>query len=172
LLLPQIASAAVFSVTTLTDDPTDPGSLRSAVNLVNAGSGGDTINFSGFSGDDKMITLSGTITLNSTLTVSKSVTINGPGANLLTISGNNAVRVFDLTATAGAVSISGLTIAQRLGSDGGGGILQASPSTLTVNSCTFSGNVGSYAGSVINLGGAINSANNLSLQPRRLQVSR
>src|SRR5262249_22828004 len=41
--------------------------------------------------------LSGTITLTSgELAVDKSLDIEGPGANLLTVSGNNASRVFDV----------------------------------------------------------------------------
>ena len=54
--------------------------------------------------------LRGTITLTSgELLVTDSVTINGPGANQLSVSGNNASRVFEIAAGQN-VTISGLTI--------------------------------------------------------------
>lgn len=85
LLLTQIASAAIYTVTNTADS--GAGSLRDAITQVNARTGGDTINFQN---------VTGTITVGSTLAITESVTINGPGANLLSISGNNAVRVFSV----------------------------------------------------------------------------
>ncbi|MGE3466345.1 MAG: CSLREA domain-containing protein, partial [Pyrinomonadaceae bacterium] len=74
--------------------------LREAINRVNAGFGGDTINFS----------VNGTITLTSgQLVVGKNVTINGPGASMLTVSGNNASRIFSIS-NGVAANISGLTL--------------------------------------------------------------
>src|SRR5262249_19808138 len=53
---------------------------------------------------------SGTIKLTSgELLITDSVTINGPGANKLSVSGNNASRIFDIT-TGLDVAINGLTI--------------------------------------------------------------
>ena len=54
------------------------------------------------------------------LVINKSLTIQGPGANLLTVSGNNASRVFSISAGAFNVTLSGLTIAnasQTLGNN-------------------------------------------------------
>jgi hypothetical protein len=140
LLLTQIGSAATYTVTNTSD--TGAGSLRAALTSVNAGSGGDTIVFSG---------VTGTITLGTELGISQSVSINGPGANLLTISGNSTVRVLNV-ATGTAVTISGLTIANGFSTQGAG-IL--SGGTLTVNNCVFASNVADDA-SVSNIGGAIN----------------
>src|SRR5207253_2000913 len=54
--------------------------------------------------------LHGTITLTSgELLITRSVTINGPGANKLSVNGNNASRIFDMTAGLN-VAINGLTI--------------------------------------------------------------
>ena len=148
LLLTQIGSAATYTVTNTLDSGT--GSLRDALTTVNAGAGGDTIVFSG---------VTGTITLSSPLIISQSVAINGPGANLLTISGNDAVQVFNV-ATGKAFSISGLTIAHGHSSTGGGGIFVGSGGTLTVNNCVFSNNAASNGASSV--GGAIsNSSVNL-----------
>ena len=68
------------------------------------------------------------------------MTITGPGANLLTISGNNASRVFDIAA---GVSISGLTISGGLAPNSsnngwGGGIYNGG--SLTLTDSTVSGN--------------------------------
>jgi hypothetical protein len=79
-----------------------PDSLRAEIALANANPGPDTIVF------DKGV--GGTIKLTSgELLITDSVTINGPGANKLSVSGNNASSVFDMT-TGLNVAINGLTI--------------------------------------------------------------
>ena len=79
------------------------GSLR---DTIKAARSGDTIVFAS--------SLSGqTITLTSgELAISKSLDIEGPGAGLLAISGNNASRVFDISQNQKpvTVTIAGLTI--------------------------------------------------------------
>ncbi len=88
-----------------------PGSLRQAI--ADVASGG-TIAFSSlFSGPEQINEPDApqTITLTSgTLVINKAVTISGTGANLLTVSGNNATRVFTITSGPGVVNISGMTI--------------------------------------------------------------
>jgi hypothetical protein len=103
--------------------------------------------------------LSGAITLGSELTIDKDLTIQGPGANLLTVSGANAVRVFNIPA--GNVTLTGLTIANGRvtgGRPSGGGISYTSAGVLTLQQCTLSGNSAFHsAGTVISesLGGGI-----------------
>ena len=94
-----------------------------------------------------------TITLSSTLSVAPTqtgVTINiqGPGANLLTISGGYAVEPFSILSA--TVNISGLTIANGYSSGNAGGIYN-SGGTLTVSNTTFSGNTG-LVGGIFNVG--------------------
>ena len=90
-----------------------PGSLRQAITDANNGAGATLIDATG---------LSGTITLNGALPVIfKDVTINGPGKTNLTISGNNACRVFFVDAAGGSVAINNLTIANGLAKGGNGG---------------------------------------------------
>ncbi len=134
------ASAASFTVTNLADS--GAGSLRQAVADANGTAGADTIVFSGASA-------SGTITLISgPLTLTDSVTITGPGANLLTVSGNNASRVFQIINPGATAAISGLNIADGNagGGGGGGGIYNTGALTLTacvvVNNIDFGGNGG------------------------------
>lgn len=93
------------------------------------------------------------------LAITKAITINGPGANLLAVSGNNLSRVFNIAAGAAAVSISGMTIRDGKpsgGTTGGGGILinnGASVGAVTLSNCVISGNDASLAGNP--LGGGI-----------------
>ncbi len=85
-------------------------SLREAVNAANASPGADVINFNN-------ALLGHTITLDSQIVISDAVTINGPSATLLTVSGNNATRIFRITASA---TISGITMSGGNATDGSG----------------------------------------------------
>lgn len=118
---PAMPMATIFVTNT---DDSGPGSLRQAIADA---APGDTINFN-LSGCPCTITLA-----SGELVINKDLTIEGPGENLLTISGNNASRVFFINpgapgATAPpdppfpAVAISNLTIANGTakGGDGGG----------------------------------------------------
>src|SRR5262245_1795083 len=126
---------STFTVTDLLDN-TSPGSLRWAVGQANSNPGPDTIAFA--------TSVRGTITLTSgELRITDSVTINGPGASLLTVSGNQAARVFDVIAS--SVSIANLTITRGLASSAavngsnGGAIYHAS-GTLNLSHDGFSNN--------------------------------
>src|SRR5262249_47457359 len=107
-------------VTTLQDNEMDDApngtSLRGAIELANTKSTPQTITFAPG--------LTGTITLAlGELQIAKSMTINGPGANLLSISGNNASRVFEIDNTPSStsdVTISGLSIIKGKALNGGG----------------------------------------------------
>jgi len=86
------------------------------------------------------------------LYITKNLTIQGPGAGQLTISGNDASRVFEVAANT-TVALSGLTISkgnapvapsQIAGAGDGGGILNFG--TLTVSDCTVSNNHATFDG--------------------------
>ena len=146
----MLAAASAHAQTTYTVTNTNSsgtGSLAAAVASVDADTGtpGDTIDFA--SG------VTGTITLGSTLTLSHNVTITGPGANLLTVSGNNQHQVFAIGLGVTA-SISGLTIAKGNSPGNGGGIY--SQGTLTVSNSTISGNTANDgSGGSFSVGGGI-----------------
>jgi hypothetical protein len=104
-----------FVVNTLqdkNDGSADPGICQGAVSLrdviiqLNAGSTPETITFAPG--------LTGTITLTlGELQITNSMTIDGPGANLLSISGNHANRVFEIDnppSSTSDVTISGLSV--------------------------------------------------------------
>ena len=130
-----------FMVTNLADN--GPGSLRQAILDANANVGYDIIQFA--SG------VSGTITLTSgELDITDAVDLQGPGSGVVTVSGNNASRVFSVSANA---TISGLTITGG-NSDYGGGIYNAY-GTLTVGNSTLTGNSAISGGGIYNAYGML-----------------
>jgi CSLREA domain-containing protein len=140
--------AATIVVNSLADvsNPTDGlCTLREAITAANtdtasgatpgecnAGSGSDTVNFS----------VTGTITLTSVLNnISTNISIAGPGANQLTISGNNARRVFQIN-SGGVVNISDITLANGNGTccqEIDGGVIN-NKGTLTLTRVNLFGN--------------------------------
>jgi Domain of unknown function (DUF4082)/Bacterial Ig-like domain/Divergent InlB B-repeat domain/Protein of unknown function (DUF1036) len=124
-----------FLVSNLDDN--GPGSFRQAILDANANPEESSISFSP--------ELSGTITLTSgQLSITDSVAINGLGANVLAISGNNATRILKISpGSAGIVTVFGLTLKEGNANlqDGGGAILVDS-GTITINHCTLSDNFG------------------------------
>ncbi|MFZ0826557.1 MAG: fibronectin type III domain-containing protein [Verrucomicrobiia bacterium] len=132
LLLAGAAHANTFTVTNLLDGA--PGSLRACI--AAAQSGADTINFQAPAYGNQTIT----IPLTNELDITTNLTITGLGAGVLTISGQNHSRVFNIAAGA-TVAISQLTISNGLASGNpgqGGGILNAG--NLTLQNCIVTGN--------------------------------
>lgn len=131
------ADAATFNVTNL--DDAGAGSLRDAIEQANAAAGADVITF--------QAGLTGTITLTSgQLEILDSVDIQGPGAAALTVSGNNASRVFYVYRGDALldVTISGLTVTGGT-ADEGGGIINWSEN-LTLDQVVVTGNTATNQG--------------------------
>jgi Domain of unknown function (DUF4394)/Bacterial Ig domain/Calx-beta domain/Domain of unknown function (DUF4214) len=114
--------------------------LRAAIEQANADAGSNNINFAS--------SVTGTITLTLgelSITSPDGVAISGPGARVLTVSGNNVSRVFNVQPGA-AATISGLTISNGLINQasllipviGGGGI--SNSGDLTITDVTVSNN--------------------------------
>jgi hypothetical protein len=146
--LPLHLRAATLVVTSTADS--GPGTLRAA--LASAGNG-DVV-------DARSV--SGTITLASgQLNVTTNVTILGPGPGLLTVSGNNSSRVFNVTGT--NVTISGLTVAKGYTLDNGGGIYNNPGATLIVSNCTLRANSATNEAFGYGYGGGCYNASTLTI---------
>jgi predicted outer membrane repeat protein len=141
------ASAAVYYVTRTADD-TNPGSLRSAVQLANYNAG-STVQF------DSSLNGS-TITLASQIAIQAAMTIQGPGSDKLTISGNNATRLFSAYTTGFTplnVTMSGLKL--TAGNSSKGGAVYSKNIALTLQDVLVTGNTGTNGGAVYATSGSV-----------------
>ncbi|MBW4525891.1 MAG: DUF4347 domain-containing protein [Phormidium tanganyikae FI6-MK23] len=127
-----------FVVINTTDN--GEGSLRQAILNANAIAGTDTITFAGSTFTNAT---PDTITLTTgQLAIASDLTITGTGANLLTLSGNNASRVFSISS--GNVNLSGMTIANGNAGSGttfGGGISFQGGGTLNLSNSVIRNNI-------------------------------
>jgi hypothetical protein len=147
---------ATFHVTNTNDD--GAGSLRDAISKANTAPGADTINFTGSLFKDAVPDL---ITLTSgELRISSDLTITGTGASKLSISGNDASRIFKV-ASGSKVTISGLSITQGSATSNGGGIQNLG--TLTLNNTSVSGNTATGLMGSNDFGGGIDNSGTLTL---------
>ncbi len=151
--LDPLEGRALLSNLVVTDNhDSGPGSLRQAIQDAHSG---DTIAFApNLRGE--------TITLTSgELDVSKSLAIDGPGADQLSVSGDDSSRVFKISQGAN-VSISGLTITDGEAAQGGG-IFNSG--TLTLEHCDVAANrvVASTSGGTMQGGGIYSAAAALTI---------
>ncbi|MCT7964042.1 DUF4347 domain-containing protein [Laspinema sp. D1] len=147
----MMAYSGVLAILTVTNaNDSGAGSLRNAIASAQAG---DTLQFDSSLANQTITLTSGQLELN------KNLTLDGANAPGITISGNNASRVFfvkeNTNFVPSSVNLRNLVIADgkatgigELGA--GGGIYTASRSTLTVENITFRNNVATGEG-----GGAI-----------------
>jgi hypothetical protein len=140
------------TLTVLNPRENGPGSLRATIAAARSG---DQIVFSPALNGQTITLTSGELLLN------KNLTITGPGAGLLTISGNQASRVFEVAGSA-TDFISGLTITSGRATPAGGGILNAG--TLTLSNATVSGNLVHGGGGDLDFGGGIYNSGTLTVQ--------
>lgn len=129
LLSVRRATAATFMVTNLANS--GPGSLRLAVRKANAFPGADQVAFAPG--------LTGTITLTAgEILITDHLAIHGPGAGVLTVSGNDHSRTFHVEKPGVAapinVTLSGLTLTRGFSASGlvAGGAVFADSENLTI----------------------------------------
>ncbi len=121
--------------------------LRDAVSAANGSAGADTITFAP--------AITGTVTLaptNGALVISGPLSIDGPGSSVLTVQANATTtdfRVFDITDSAGDVTIEGLTITGgNIEGGDGGGIRFSSAGTLSIQNSVVTGNRANGGGGI------------------------
>ena len=136
------------TLTVLNNLDSGAGSLRDAIGHAKDG---DTIVFASSLDGQTIVLTSDQININ------KSLDIEGPGASLLAISGNDTNRVFNIT-EGQVVAIAGLTITHGLANGAeGGGILDAGSSLSLANDVLSYnqdlGNKGSSGGGAISAHG-------------------
>ncbi len=154
----EAGAPATYTVTSPTDDPTDPGyvhSLRAVLGRVNAdGATGDTITFTPVLGPIGLT--------NGELDLTKTVTIAGPANGAQVIDGSNKDRVFEISAarTTLPITLTSLTV-QRGNANGsntsadsghGGGIVVDRGAALILTSSTIARNTANEGGGVDNSG--------------------
>jgi len=161
------AQAATLTVTK-TEDTNDgvcdvDCSLREAVAVA---ASGDTVVFSSLFNSPQTITL----TLGQ-IAIDKNLTITGTGQDLVTISGNNASRIFFTNGDGFTINISGITFRDGNGNSPtigiGGAIRFVGSSTLNVSNATFTNN---RSGSQSGTGAAIDGSENSTLMLSNLTV--
>jgi predicted outer membrane repeat protein len=137
--LPALAIPAIRVV--LNTNDSGPDSLRQSIIDADVSNTNDTIIF------DSSVT--GTITLTTgNLEIVHSLHINGPGASTLAISGGGSSQVFKVDSGA-TVNISGLTIENGMGVNGGG---IENLGALTLSGLTIENGTGENGGGIENFG--------------------
>jgi len=133
---------ASFTVLNLND--AGPDSLRDCVSKANAAAGADTIAF--------QVGLAGLITLTSgELPITDALAVQGPGAAELSVSGNNAGRIFNITAPfLSNITISGLTLTNGKAADGGAVV--CGDVRLTLADCVLTNNTATGNGGAVKVG--------------------
>jgi len=131
-LLLALTAGGVAHATCIVTNNLDDGSAGTLRNCVNGAASGSTVTFDP--------SLNGqTITLNAPITINANLTIQGPGANLLTIDGNNSTQLFINNSS---IVLSGLTLAHGNAGTGyfnGGGAIR-NYGTANIANCAFNGN--------------------------------
>lgn len=143
----------LFTFTTTNTNDAGVGSLRKAILDANALAGADNIRFEPtvFNGSQGAITLASTLQITS----SDDLTISGAGASNVTVSGNNTVRVFNITGI-GNTTFDSLKIINGSSTESnGGGINSTGNGAVTLTNSTVSGNTAQFGGGIFSGGGTI-----------------
>jgi hypothetical protein len=154
------------TLTVLNNLDSGAGSFR---DTIAAAKSGDTIAFApSLNGE--------TITLTSNeLAINKSLDIEGPGASLLAVSGNDFLRVFDISQGL-TVTIAGLTLTHGVGTGdlqdnsqgaGGGGAILNGGGTVNLANDVFSYNQAQHGGAITDVAGSVLTALNCSFIANR-----
>lgn len=144
LLLLATSTSFAADITVTSNGDAGAGSLRAAIATATTG---DNIFFSS-SLSNQTITLSSTLTI----PVGKNLTIDGLAATGLTISGNNAVRIFLLGSTSAqptTLTLKNLRLINGSTLQNGAAVLAEHQGVLNISNCVFTGNNARLGGSAI-----------------------
>ncbi len=146
---PSLSVTTTSDVVSNTDGQT---SLREAITYANTLPGTDTITFEGPLFSDAT---ADTITLGGTqIQISDAMTVEGPGADLLSISGGGTSRIFSVDGNPGVVTLRGLSLvnghAVGTANDGAGGAISFyAANKLVIEGCRIADNTSdSWAGAI------------------------
>ncbi|NTV52920.1 MAG: hypothetical protein HGA76_07920, partial [Candidatus Firestonebacteria bacterium] len=143
--------AATITVTSTADS--GAGTLRQAIATA---ASGDTIRFS--------LTYPAVITLSSSLAINKNLTIQGPGVDFLNVSGNDMVRIFNISA--GNVNLAKLDISNGYVSGSGvsgAAFLITGSASVTLDLCRVHHNVMEGSGIVVGAGAYVSPTSALTV---------
>jgi CSLREA domain-containing protein len=143
------------------DDGTGHCTLRAAIQAANGHPGVDFIGFV-IPASDPGCDAAGNCTINlprALPDLSEGVSISGPGPSKVIVHRSNtqvSYRIFSVTAAAGTVALSGMTINAGRGpnGDGGGGINNANGATVNISNCVLSQNYTSGVGGAVSNSGS------------------
>ena len=160
-VVPSVAQAATVTVNTTSDVGNAAGcSLRDAISVTNNGAfinNGCVVNGNAFGTNDQInFDLPNDSTINlqqGKLLINTTVSINGPGAEQLTIDGNNASRVFEFNGAYDSV-VDGLTIAN------GHGFIVDNSDGMTISNSTISGHSAGRGGIQVERSDSVTISNN------------
>ncbi|MDY6940731.1 MAG: DUF4347 domain-containing protein [Cyanobacteriota bacterium] len=138
--------AGTFAIFTVSNnDDSGAGSLREAIANANSG---DTIQFDPSLANQTITLTSGEITVG----VGKDITIDGSGADNLTISGNNASRIFRIRSTSvnpTDITIANLNLTKGYTAEQGGAIVTEHQTKLIIDNVDFTNNTADDGGGAI-----------------------
>ncbi len=135
-----LLAATVYTVNAITDTGAGSGTTGDLLYCIDQANANPNTDGSLIQFDPTVFGMPQTITLSSTLTLSETAgpeVIDGPGASLVTVSGNNAVEVFSVVSGVTA-TLTGLTISAGLAAQGGG--LSIDGGTVSLTNVTVKSN--------------------------------
>ena len=128
-----LLAATVYTVNAITDTGAGSGTTGDLLYCIDQANANPNTDGSVIQFDPTVFGTPQTITLSSTLTLSETAgpeAIDGPGASLVTISGNNTVEVFSVSSGVTA-TLTGLTITDGRATQGGGLSIDGGKVSLT-----------------------------------------
>ncbi len=136
LVLVGSVQADTFTVTNIND--AGDGSLRLAVRKANGNAGTDDIVFDQALNNSTITLTSGEIVISDELIISGPVAVN---SNSITIDGNNASRIFNVSRTTLSLTVSNITLSNGVASNGDGGAICGTGVFLILNNSVVSENI-------------------------------